>query len=163
MDLEGGVAVVTGGTGGLGRRILHKLVRAGVHAAVCYRERREEAEQVSGVQNAASHRLSLITGGPGTGKTASLRAIAGVAAGRGVRVAGFHSMVVWHCSHLPPSPPLWKSVWQPLQSRGKSAHLLFLWQDAHFAFRCFPSRTKPVVECWKLLSGIGERTWFRPL
>ena len=33
-----------------------------------------------------SHRLSLITGGPGTGKTASLRAIAGVAAGRGVRV-----------------------------------------------------------------------------
>jgi exodeoxyribonuclease V alpha subunit len=44
------------------------------------------AEQLIGVQNAATHRLSLITGGPGTGKTASLRAIAGLAAGRGVRV-----------------------------------------------------------------------------
>ena len=44
------------------------------------------AEQQSGVANALAHRLSLITGGPGTGKTASLRAIAGLAAGRGVRV-----------------------------------------------------------------------------
>jgi exodeoxyribonuclease V alpha subunit len=44
------------------------------------------AEQLTGVRNAATHRLSLITGGPGTGKTASLRAIAGLAAGRGVRV-----------------------------------------------------------------------------
>ncbi|MGZ4183767.1 MAG: SF1B family DNA helicase RecD2 [Solirubrobacteraceae bacterium] len=43
-------------------------------------------EQLTGVSNAATHRLSLITGGPGTGKTASLRAIAGLAAGRGVRV-----------------------------------------------------------------------------
>jgi exodeoxyribonuclease V alpha subunit len=44
------------------------------------------AEQRTGVRNAVAHRLSLITGGPGTGKTASLRAIAGLAAGRGVRV-----------------------------------------------------------------------------
>ena len=44
------------------------------------------AEQRTGIRNAVAHRLSLITGGPGTGKTASLRAIAGVAAGRGVRV-----------------------------------------------------------------------------
>jgi exodeoxyribonuclease V alpha subunit len=44
------------------------------------------AEQHTGVGNALAHRLSLITGGPGTGKTASLRAIAGLAAGRGVRV-----------------------------------------------------------------------------
>jgi exodeoxyribonuclease V alpha subunit len=44
------------------------------------------AEQLTGVRNAATYRLSLITGGPGTGKTASLRAIAGLAAGRGVRV-----------------------------------------------------------------------------
>jgi exodeoxyribonuclease V alpha subunit len=43
-------------------------------------------EQQTGVANALAHRLSLITGGPGTGKTASLRAIAGLAAGRGVRV-----------------------------------------------------------------------------
>jgi exodeoxyribonuclease V alpha subunit len=44
------------------------------------------AEQQTGVRNAVMHRLSLITGGPGTGKTASLRAIAGLAAGRGARV-----------------------------------------------------------------------------
>jgi exodeoxyribonuclease V alpha subunit len=44
------------------------------------------AEQLRGVGNALAHRLSLITGGPGTGKTASLRAISGLAAGRGVRV-----------------------------------------------------------------------------
>jgi exodeoxyribonuclease V alpha subunit len=44
------------------------------------------AEQQTGVRNAVTHRLSLITGGPGTGKTASLRAIAGLAAGRGARV-----------------------------------------------------------------------------
>jgi exodeoxyribonuclease V alpha subunit len=44
------------------------------------------AEQQAGVGNAVDNRLSLITGGPGTGKTASLRAIAGLAAGRGVRV-----------------------------------------------------------------------------
>ncbi|HEX9246695.1 MAG TPA: SDR family oxidoreductase, partial [bacterium] len=47
MDLKGGVAVVTGGTGGLGRRILQKLVQAGARAAVCYRERRDEAEAVA--------------------------------------------------------------------------------------------------------------------
>jgi exodeoxyribonuclease V alpha subunit len=44
------------------------------------------AEQWTGLRNAVTHRLSLITGGPGTGKTASLRAIAGLAAGRGARV-----------------------------------------------------------------------------
>jgi len=44
------------------------------------------AEQRDGVQNAFTHRLSLITGGPGTGKTASIRTIATVAAGQGARV-----------------------------------------------------------------------------
>ncbi len=43
------------------------------------------AEQQAGVRNAVMHRLSLITGGPGTGKTASLRAIAGLAARTGAR------------------------------------------------------------------------------
>jgi exodeoxyribonuclease V alpha subunit len=37
------------------------------------------AEQLTGVQNAFAHSLSLITGGPGTGKTASIRAIGTVA------------------------------------------------------------------------------------
>jgi len=43
-------------------------------------------EQRQGIRNALSHRLSLITGGPGTGKTASIKTIAAVAAGRGARV-----------------------------------------------------------------------------
>jgi exodeoxyribonuclease V alpha subunit len=43
-------------------------------------------EQRAGVENAFAHRLSVITGGPGTGKTASIRAIAGLAAARGARV-----------------------------------------------------------------------------
>lgn len=47
MDLKGSVAVVTGGTGGLGRRIVEHLVRAGASAAVCYRERRDLADTVS--------------------------------------------------------------------------------------------------------------------
>jgi exodeoxyribonuclease V alpha subunit len=42
--------------------------------------------QLTGVSNAFAHRLSLVTGGPGTGKTASIRAIAGVAARGGIRV-----------------------------------------------------------------------------
>ena len=44
------------------------------------------AEQQRGVGNAFAHRLSLITGGPGTGKTASIRAIATGAAARSARV-----------------------------------------------------------------------------
>ncbi len=43
-------------------------------------------EQRSGVHNTFTHRLSLITGGPGTGKTASIKTIAAVAAGQGARV-----------------------------------------------------------------------------
>jgi len=43
-------------------------------------------EQRRGVENAFAHRLSLITGGPGTGKTASIRAISTRAAARGARV-----------------------------------------------------------------------------
>ena len=44
------------------------------------------AEQLTGVRNAFIHRLSLITGGPGTGKTASIKTIAAVANGQGARV-----------------------------------------------------------------------------
>ena len=43
-------------------------------------------EQLAGVRNALAHRLSLITGGPGTGKTASIRTIAAVATAQGARV-----------------------------------------------------------------------------
>ncbi len=44
------------------------------------------AEQQTGVSNALSHRLSLITGGPGTGKTASIRSIAAAATQQGAKV-----------------------------------------------------------------------------
>jgi len=43
-------------------------------------------EQQAGVANALRYRLSLITGGPGTGKTASIKAIAAAASGLGARV-----------------------------------------------------------------------------
>jgi exodeoxyribonuclease V alpha subunit len=44
------------------------------------------AEQQTGLENAFAHRLSVITGGPGTGKTASIRTIARTAAQRGAKV-----------------------------------------------------------------------------
>jgi exodeoxyribonuclease V alpha subunit len=43
-------------------------------------------EQMHGVRNAFAHRLSLITGGPGTGKTASIRTIATTATVQNARV-----------------------------------------------------------------------------
>ena len=43
-------------------------------------------EQMNGVRNAFAHRLSLITGGPGTGKTASIRTIATLASAQHARV-----------------------------------------------------------------------------
>jgi exodeoxyribonuclease V alpha subunit len=43
-------------------------------------------EQLAGVHNAFRHRLSLITGGPGTGKTASIKTIAALAGAQGARV-----------------------------------------------------------------------------
>jgi len=44
------------------------------------------SEQRGGVANAFQRRLSVITGGPGTGKTASIRTIASIAASSGARV-----------------------------------------------------------------------------
>jgi exodeoxyribonuclease V alpha subunit len=43
-------------------------------------------EQLVALRGVFAHRLSLITGGPGTGKTASIRAISAAAAGQGARV-----------------------------------------------------------------------------
>ena len=43
-------------------------------------------EQMRGVRNAFLHRLSLITGGPGTGKTESIRTLARLAVAQGARV-----------------------------------------------------------------------------
>jgi len=43
-------------------------------------------EQLAALQTAFAHRLSVITGGPGTGKTASIKTIVATAAGQGARV-----------------------------------------------------------------------------
>lgn len=43
-------------------------------------------EQEAGARAAFEHRLSVVTGGPGTGKTASIRTIAGLGAAQGAKV-----------------------------------------------------------------------------
>lgn len=47
MELRGAVAIVTGGTGGLGATICRALAGEGMRVAVCYRERREAAETLA--------------------------------------------------------------------------------------------------------------------
>ena len=52
MELKDTVALVTGGSGGLGRRICHKLASEGIHIAVMYSRSKKEADfRVAGVLN----------------------------------------------------------------------------------------------------------------
>ena len=45
MQLEGTVAIVTGGNGGLGQRICHALAKAGSDVVVVYSQSREDARE----------------------------------------------------------------------------------------------------------------------
>ena len=47
MDLQGAVAIVTGGNGGLGQRICHALAQAGSHIVVVYAQSRVQAQEVA--------------------------------------------------------------------------------------------------------------------
>jgi 3-oxoacyl-[acyl-carrier protein] reductase len=47
MDLQGAVAIVTGGNGGLGQRLCHALAQAGSHVAVVYAQSRAPAQAVA--------------------------------------------------------------------------------------------------------------------
>ena len=46
MELQGTVAIVTGGNGGLGQRICHALAQAGSHIAVVYAQSQAQAQEV---------------------------------------------------------------------------------------------------------------------
>ena len=47
MELQGTVAIVTGGNGGLGQRICHVLAQAGSHIAVVYAQSQAQAQEVA--------------------------------------------------------------------------------------------------------------------
>jgi NAD(P)-dependent dehydrogenase (short-subunit alcohol dehydrogenase family) len=47
MELQGAVAIVTGGNGGLGQRICYALARAGSHIVVGYAQSRGQAQEVA--------------------------------------------------------------------------------------------------------------------
>ena len=60
MELHGAVAVVTGGTGGLGRRICHAFARQGAHVALVYQKSHDDAKGLAAELSAIGARSVAI-------------------------------------------------------------------------------------------------------
>src|SRR5437764_7742149 len=60
MELNGAVALVTGGNGGLGQRVCHALAKEGVHIAVMYAQSRDQADGVAR-ELASRHQINAAT------------------------------------------------------------------------------------------------------
>ena len=60
MDLEGAVAIVTGGSGGLGGRICQALAKAGTNVAVGFCQSREQGESTAAALEAAGVKAEAI-------------------------------------------------------------------------------------------------------
>jgi NAD(P)-dependent dehydrogenase (short-subunit alcohol dehydrogenase family) len=57
---DGGVALVAGGSGGLGRAVCERLAQAGVHVALTYRSRADAAEETAAACRAAGGRATIV-------------------------------------------------------------------------------------------------------
>jgi NAD(P)-dependent dehydrogenase (short-subunit alcohol dehydrogenase family) len=57
---DGGVALVAGGSGGLGRAVCERLAQSGVHVALTYRSRADAAEETATACRAAGGTASIV-------------------------------------------------------------------------------------------------------
>src|SRR3954470_19783047 len=81
MDLNGAVALVTGGNGGLGQRICHALAKEGAHVAVMYAQSRDQAEGVAR-ELTSRHQINAAVFGCDITDPAAVERVAGDVTGR---------------------------------------------------------------------------------